>query len=433
MLGQITREIMPVPIENHPLSETCDKNAIIRNFEQGDLATRQDMIIKLWRPLSVLPAKESVPVDISDNISLGMQLLDIMRRAGQWEQAWEGIIESAGQVLDALSRREITLDTLEYNQKARLYGLALSCISVPETTSALAYLEKWQSNIQQTLAIPDELARFFPAKALIESTLLDIAVQLLAKHKAHFITTTTLFYNPDDRHDPFNVPTHLEEAAKLWKHNAQAKLNQLLPGEKLMIPILSTSADPVTQEAIDGHFSAVLAVKCTDNYRFYIFDSMSSPGTSDNKCILIRHLVRDGRKHPICILRDCFQYNNDCGVHTYNFFKLCLDAPADAFSDFATLTALFSAYVEKQYFENLICNEDTLACSRLLRLRFVLDCIRNGYTPGLQDNPQLIERLYRRIENVEIPPASERNPSLCWRNIRFSIINLFSSKAQDGK
>ncbi len=425
------------PNSFHPVfNTTADLTWITNQFEQGNIDTRADIITQLW---TIGPDESTAsysPANIIDRVVLGMKLYDIMYCARQLQLVRDRIDKSASQVFDAAVRQQINLDRLDDKIKARLCAMTLSSIPLEAVPDNHMNLHNTCLNIGHFLTIPPELAGIIPANRLMERTILDAAIQLLALGKEVFLSTTSLLYNPHDNRDPLNVADYLKEVSRLWKDNATEKLNRLIPGQKLMIPIQSTSIDNATQQATDGHFSAILAIKTTEGLRFYIFDSSSSSDMENNKEMLIKTLIAQDVKYSVDYFQRSFQSINDCGFHTYNFFKLCINSPSCTFDNPQIMVAIFDKYVETLTELNKTLDEVNRASSYLLRLHFVLDCIRNGYTPGLQDTEEMISQLYRPLGGGEPSGAEKQDPrrsATLWRNLRSNIGNVFSLRSSGRK
>ncbi|XBS69345.1 hypothetical protein ABK905_23385 [Acerihabitans sp. KWT182] len=298
---------------------------VMSEFEESDLSARVDIIVGLWSKYLAAATDPSSAADNCNSVLMGMKLCERIY-AEQSTEIKARINESAAQLFYAAASRQLDLDPLDTRTKSRLCAMALSHIEANCIFDDSALIDDFSMNISHFLAIPLELAKIIGLRRLMNKTLLDAAIQLLAKDKPEFISTTTLLYNPHNSANPLDV-AYLTEAAVLWKDNAKKKLKQLLPGQKLMIPVQSSPIDLEAQRVMDGHFSAILAVKTTEGHRFYIFDSNSSPDTKDNKSQLIRYLIEEGEKNRVFFLRQPFQYHNDCGLHTFNFLNYASPPP----------------------------------------------------------------------------------------------------------
>jgi len=424
----LNKSFIVSPDTHLPDFETFSSEIWVMNeFHHSDIDTRADIITRLWQGCHAEPGGLPSTSGACDAVILGIRLYDIMRGAGQSALVRSRINESASQMFHAAVRRQINLEPLDDKIKATLCAMTLAYMKITDVIDELTYLDIFHDDIKNFLAMPSELAKIIPTSYLMDRTLLDTAVQLLVGGREGVLSTSTLLYNPNDHKKPFKVASYLNPISGLWKNKAKEKLKRLIPGQKLMIPVLSTSIHPITEQATNGHFSAILAIKTAAGYKFYIFDSNSSPGM-DDKEILIKALTEDKGKHPIFYFQQPFQYHNDCGFHTYNFFKLCIAAPACAFDQHQIMGNIFSNYIRHLNILNNHLYEGQKTTSFLLRLKFAVDCIKNGYTAGLQNTNAINEKLYLTSgssESVAVQPDSSRSITR-WNHLRSSLGNVFS-------
>ncbi len=397
-------------------------------FDDGDMDTRADIIIQLWQECHVAPADAPVPWDVSESVALGMKLYDVMLGVGQSYEIRDRINQSASQLFYAAVRRQINLDGLNERNKTRLCAMTLSGIKIARRADDLTELTDLHQRIVHFVSIPPALASISCICQPMDRQILDIATLLLTMDKKDIFFSSTLLYNENEALDPFNLGSFLKGETDLFKNNAKEKLKRLIPGQKLLFPILSTSIHNSTKRATDGHFSAILAIKTTQGYRFTLFDSNSTPGTHDNKSQLIRCLIEPGEEVEITTLRQPFQYHNDCGLHTYNFFKLCITAHPAAFEEPKLMREQFENYIIQLEVRNLGLHEGRRTTSFLLRLLFALDCMLNGYIDGLENREDMHKLLYQPLA-VSVPVVFERNntrsfPTL-WNNLRTRLGNVF--------
>lgn len=410
-------------------------------FEKADLGSRVDIIHHLWRQPSASLAAACDGPDISQNILTGLKLYDMIGCNGQAELVSAKLNDTALLVFIDAAQGRIRLDNLDAKMKARLFAMACRCIELPENESGRRFVEHRHHYLQNLLSIPQELDLVIDDNTVIEYALIDIAVDLLAAAHENFQSTTTLFYNPEKGQTALVVAQYLQELAEVSIDNALRKLALLNPGQKLMIPVMSSPFDHNTRKACDGHFSAVLAVKTDKGYHFSIFDSKSDPGESDNINLVIGYIMQflasmKGLNripdYQISDYRQFFQSNADCGIHTYNFFKLCVETPDKVFDDGNSNKAItnnFENYILHHNYAKLALKEDIDAAGKLLRIKFMLDCIKNGYVANMLLDEQIHSRLYTRIVPDGIVPGeqtSKGGPRFDMRKLTRRLTHLFS-------
>ncbi|TKI06950.1 hypothetical protein [Martelella alba] len=406
-----------------------ESHRLYQTFSASDVAARADMIIELWQPTANGATQEPSSEDIGNRIRLGLQLYDIMHAAEQTYEVAHRINEAAGLLLESVNRHSLRLDTLPSACKTRLCDMALSYIAIPGVMDALAYMIERQGQITAFLQAPATLLEILPADTMIESAVLDIALHLLTDRAGNFCSTATVIFNPQNKTAPFHISSrqkHVQTEALSAKRLAREKLAQMLPGQKLLIPLLSVIYPSTAYSTFVGHFSAAIAIKTGQGYRFCIFDSKNSPEIYDDIKPMITQLIdlKKGEKCHICLFCDAFQYNNDCGIHTYNFFKLCITAPEEFFYNSAPLAKLFREYVAKQHVMNATLYDNTRAASRLLRMRFMLDCIHDGYNDGLLSNLQILTRFHQGDATDKSAFAREHaGRQSFWRSIGVGLLN----------
>ncbi len=405
-----------------------DERRVMHRFYDGDIGTRADIIVQLWQQCPVAPANPLGPCDISKSVVLGIKLYDVMICEGQGNQVRDRIYQSASLLFYAAVRRQINLEHLNTRIKARLCAMTLSNIKMARLADDLTELTDLYQSIGHFLTIPKALAPMTHTYHPMDRQVLDTAIHLLVVDKEGIFFSSTLLYSENEAIDPFDLGKYLKDESVLFKNNAKEKLKRLVPGQKLLFPILSTSLNNSTQRAADGHFSAVLAVKTTEGYHFTLFDSNSPPDTNDNKSALIKCLIGPGEEAKIITLRQPFQYSNDCGLHTYNFFKLCLSAHYAARDEPKLLGEMFENYIVHLETLDIVLQAGRRTTSSLLRFQFVLDCMINGYVDGLQDRDDMLELLYKP-QAYDMPVVFEKKntrpaPTL-WNNLRTHLRNVF--------
>jgi hypothetical protein len=398
---------------------------ISKKFEKADLGTRADMIVKLWHKITLNLAMAGHSQDISQDILTGLKLCNIMRCAGQADPFSVKLNETALQVFNAAVQGRVILDKMGNQAKAEFFAMACHSIALEEHEDGLRFMEERYGNLLQLIPIPNELSIVIKDNPLIDTNLLDIAVDLLAATNDNVQATTTLFYNPIEGQKVLLVVHYLKELAQTSMDNAQNKLGLLRQGQLLLMPMKSSPFDSKTQAAGDGHFSAVVAVRAEKSYQFFIMDSNSSADQSDNITIVIDFLMDNlACEYGNSIVADyhihnCRQFllfNNECGVHAYKFFKICTNAIEHAKYGIShhIFENAFKHYTEHVNYTHLALKEDNSATSKCLRIEFVLDCIKNGYVADMLFDADILCRLYKPIspdeqtvENVSRPGMSK--------------------------
>jgi hypothetical protein len=381
---------------------------ISKQFEKADLDARADIIDKLWHKIAFNLAMTCHSQDISQDILTGLKLYNIMRCAGQADPFSVKLNETALQVFNAAAQGRVGLAKMDNQAKAEFFAMACQFIALGEHEDGLCFVEERYGNLLQLLPIPNELSVVIKDNPLIDSNLLDIAVDLLAATNNNVQATTTLLYNPILGQKVLLVAHYLKELAQASMDNAQHKLGLLRQGQLLMIPMKSSPFDSQTQAAGDGHFSAVVAVRAEKSYQFFILDSKGSADQSDNITIVIDCLMDNlACEYGNDVVADyhiynCRQYllfNNECGVHAYEFFKICTKAIEHAKYGIShhIFENAFKQYTEHVNYIHLALKEDNSATSKCLRIEFVLDCIKNGYVADMLFDVDTLRRLYKRI------------------------------------
>ncbi|NDL63588.1 hypothetical protein [Acerihabitans arboris] len=270
----------------------------------------------------------------------------------------------------------------------------------------------------QQAVLPGELRPIVSAGNLIDRTLLDTLIYLLLKKDDTYHCTSSLIYKCQSKANLNALPKHLREAADKSLSLAQKKLGMLTIGQKLIIPLLTLNSEKEESCSPDGHFSAVLAVKKPQGFEFNIFDSNDPNEENKEKEILIDRLIETSSSNEIRYFGRQFQFNNDCAIHTYNFFRLCIYAPAQTVSSAENMHALLNNYIKNIERLNELLEGNTAATSQLLRILFVLDGIKSGYRQGLVDDPQLLCLIYGVDEPTGPDTVAINRSASLWQRLR---------------
>jgi len=201
----------------------------------------------------------------------------------------------------------------------------------------------------------------------------------------------------------------------------------LHPGQKLMIPLHCLDFNASGLSPSSSHISPVVALRIDQGFKFYLFDSWDSAERNEYKENLINSLIDNNSYREFFYHGMRFQWENDCAIHTYNFFRLCTLSAEYLFNAEDGTHLLFRQYVDNLEKLKQTVNHDTQAASSLLRIFFVLDCMKTGY----QDEYNNIEELQQIYDpDNESPPEDEIAPASCfsylWDSLRHN--SCFNSR-----
>jgi len=344
--------------------------------------------------------------------------LTLSKPHGVVEGAWEesGISSRAGDVFFCLLADWLTLADADENAKNTLHNLGLALFSDYETKQSGTQVVLTTTN---NTAIPQDLGAIAEAAQPVETYIIDKAIHLLAKNNDAFFSTPTLLYQSNDSFSHHSPHPHIEIQATAFKKLARRNLTHLKPGQKLMIPLYCLDIDDNWVNPTGSHISSVLVLRTEQAFKIYIFDSLYGSEHNEYKENLINSLIEDNMYREFFYLGAMFQAENDCAIHCYNFFRLCTLASEAMFSEPKGMGLLFYQYVKNVKKLAATLNNDAPAASSLLRIFFVLDCIKSGYQ-AKEDDMDELQEIYKLFN--EGPPDEEAAPvncfNSCWRRLR---------------
>lgn len=318
----------------------------------------------------------------------------------------------------------LSLAEVDEPTKNWLYSLALVLIDEHDARQSGAHAVRAATD---NVTVPDDLKSIITAAITVETYIIDQAIYLLSKTSSDFFSTPTLLYqsNNDPFHDQPN--RYLQAQANTFSELARAKLSRLHPGQKLMIPLHCLDFNANGLSPSSSHISPVVALRIDQGFKFYLFDSWESAKRNEYKENLINSLIDNNSYREFFYHGKTFQWENDCAIHTYNFFRLCTLSAQYLFNAEDGTHLLFRQYVDNLEKLKQTVNHDTQAASSLLRIFFVLDCMKTGY----QDEYNNIEELQQIYDpDNGSPPEDEIAPANCfsylWDSLRHN--SCFSSR-----
>lgn len=283
--------------------------------------------------------------------------------------------------------------------------------------------------LEQAFTLPSELEDILPSGILVEKVLLEAMIYLLSQEKANFSCTPALLYDHQRNRNRRHGQKYLEEDREKRFNIAQAKLKNLSVGHYLMMPLLSLDTGEDGLMSLTGHFSAILVEKTMKGFVFNIIDSFDSGTENEDKEKLIKLLNDCPNENEIRYFGSQFQFNNDCGIHMYNFFSLCIRAPSATLSEAGKFRQMIDRYILNIHALKLLHGKESSATSRLLRIFFVLDGLKSGYSRGMADDFNLLNKIYQVDESVAsgaVARGLTRSASF-WQRLRRSSSLTFRS------
>ncbi|MEA9390400.1 hypothetical protein SJI19_07565 [Acerihabitans sp. TG2] len=309
----------------------------------------------------------------------------------------------------------LSLAEVDEPTKNKLYNLALVLIDEHETRQSGVHVACAATD---HVTIPGELKMITTAAITVETYIIDQAIYLLSKTHRDFFSTPTLLYQSNS--DPFHdQPNHyLKAQANTFSELARANLSRLQPGQKLMIPLHCIDINPSGLSPSSSHISPVVALRIDQGFKFYLFDSWESAERNEYKENLINSLIVNNMYREFFYHGMAFQWENDCAIHTYNFFRLCTLSAEYLFSTADGTHLLFRQYVDNLEKLKEKVNHDTLAASSLLRIFFTLDCIKTGYQDQYHDIGGLLQIYDPQNES---PPEEAAASANCFNDLWDSL------------
>lgn len=282
---------------------------------------------------------------------------------------------------------------------------------------------------QQAFTLPTELEDILPSGILVEKVLLETMIYLLSQEKENFLCTPALLYDRQRNRNKRHGQKYLEEDREKRFDIAQARLKNMSVGHYLMMPLLSLDTGEDGLISLTGHFSAILVEKTMTGLVFNIIDSFDSGTENEDKEKLIKSLNNFPNENEIRYFGNKFQFNNDCGIHMYNFFSLCIRAPAATLSEAGKFRLMIDRYIQNIHALKQLHGNESSATSRMLRIFFVLDGLKSGYRRGMADDFNLLNKIYQVDESGAsgvVARGLTRSASF-WQRLRRSSSLTFRS------
>ncbi len=328
------------------------------------------------------------------------------------EGAWEdhGMPSPTRDMFFCLLGDWLTLANTDEDTKIKLHNVGRVLINQYQTKYAdTRRKQEGTDNIEE----PDNLMTIARAATTVGTYIIDKAIFLLSKANNGFFPTPTLFYQSNGSPFDDQQHSHIEKHATTFKDLARIKLTRLQPGQKLMIPLCCLDIDHNQVNPAGSHISSVLALRTDAGFKFYLFDSLDTAERNEYKENLINSLIEDIAYREFFYHGMAFQWENDCAIHCYNFFRLCTLSPECMFSAPDGMRLLFGQYVANIEKLKTTLQDNTHAASSLLRIFFVLDCIKNGYRDGYDG----IDDLQEIYDLPDESPAEDEMASVgCFNN-----------------
>ncbi len=396
-----------------PSNTSLEQQSMENKYNDNVFRKNIEMIKNIYNSKnSALPDPPASPAT-EDYLTLGLQLSLPAPADDGVKQQPAGSFDAVKEILDSMLIAWFEAIAADEDTRHRLYAVSRDLIQeFADFTDAspTGHASSLGDDIDTT---PPELKSVIRAGKLIDKVLLDIAINLLANGHDDYFSTPALLFSAGGESDIGSAHTHLLENVQWFKDIARKKLVRLAPGQKLMMPLLSLSVGQPGQYPSGSHFSAILAVRVAGGFRFNIFDSNDDADQHTDKERLIDELIEQPSHNELFYYGQQFQWYNDCGIHTYNFFRLCCAAPDGVVSETTAMQKVFEDYIANLTTIQDRLHGDTAASSSLLRIYFALDCIRTGYTGNLYNDPCLLSQIYDSQE----PDTTTQEERACFNRI----------------